>query len=126
MNTLETKTVRHRNGTTTTWSKMHLDLAEVARRFAIWTRLLPVGWPDSDGVEYGIEREARGTSHVDGSTVYTTRLRVRVGEREAVATKTRLGEYFGSYIERLDESGATFWENEDKPNRWILADVFAV
>jgi hypothetical protein len=122
----ETKTVHHRNGTTTTFRHVHLDLAEVARRFAIWTRLLPVGWHDTDGVEFGIEREARGTSHVDGSTVYTTRLRVRANGREAVATKTRLGEYFGSYIGRLDESGASFWENEDKPNRWILADVFAV
>lgn len=122
----ETKTVRHRNGTTTTFQHIRLPLPEVARRFAIWTRLLPVGTRDADGIECAVEREARGTSHVDGSTVYTTRLRVRVNGREAVATKTALGEYFGSYIERLDENGATFWENEDKPNRWILADVFAV
>ena len=122
----ETKTVHHRNGTTTTFEHVRIPLPEVARRFAIWTRLLPVGWPDSDGVEYGIEREARGTSHVDGSTVYTTRLRVRVGEREAIATKTAQGENIGSNIETLDEDGATFWENEDKPNRWILADVFSV
>ena len=122
----ETKTVRHRNGTTTTFQHIRLPLPEVARRFAIWTRLLPVGWPDSDGVEYGIEREARGFSNPDGTPAFVTRLRVRVGEREAVATKTRLGEYFGATIETLDEDGATFWENEDEPNRWILADVFAV
>lgn len=122
----ETKTVHHRNGTTTTFQHVRLPLPEVARRFAIWTRLLPVGTQDADGIEYGIEREARGFRNPDGTPAFVTRLRVRVGEREAVATKTRLGEYFGATIETLDEDGATFWENEDKPNRWILADVFAV
>ena len=122
----ETKTVRHRNGTTTTWNKVHLPLPEVARRFAIWTRLLPVGTRDADSIEYGIEREARGFSNPDGTPAFVTRLRVRVGDREGVATKTRLGEYFDASIEILDESGATFWERDDKPNRWILADVFAV
>ena len=126
MNTNETRIVNHRDGTKTVYRWTKLSLAEVARRFAIWTRLVPVGTQDADGIEYGIEREARGTSHIDGSTVYATRLRVRANGREAVATKTRLGEYFGSYIESLDARGVAFWNNEDKPNRWILADVFAV
>ncbi len=124
--TTETKTIRHRNGTATTWNRVHLPLEEVARRFAIWTRLLPVGTRDAAGIEYGLEREARGYLNPDGTPAVVTRLRVRTAAGEGVATKTRLGEYFDASIETLDESGATFWERDDKPNRWILADVFAV
>ena len=125
--TKEIKTVRHHDGSTTTWARVHLTLAEIARRFAIWTRLVPVGTPDARGIEFELVREPRGRMRdCYGRQAFTTRLRVRANGREAVATKTRLGEYFGAYIETLDENGAEFWDNQDKPNRWILADVFAI
>lgn len=121
-----TKTVRHRDGTTTTWERVKLPLAEVARRFAIWTRLAPVGKRDASGIDYAVEREGRGFLNPDGTPAVVTRLRVRCGGREAVATKTKLGEYFRARIDRLDEDGVEFWENRDAPNHWILADVFAI
>jgi predicted pyridoxine 5'-phosphate oxidase superfamily flavin-nucleotide-binding protein len=126
MNTNETRIVNHRDGTQTVYRRTRLSLAEVARRFAIWTRLVPVGTQDADGIEYAIERERRGTSNADGSPIYATRLRVRANGREATATKTRLGEYFHAYLDRLDERGVEFWNNESRPCKWILADVFAV
>lgn len=118
---------KHRDGTETRYHLTRLDLAEVARRFAIWTRLVPIGTQTADGIEYSIEREARGRMRdCYGRQAYTTRLRVRAAGREAVATKTKLGEYFGAYLLRLDEDGVEFWEDESRPNRWVLADVFAI
>lgn len=124
--TNETKTVRHRDGTTTTWERIALPLSEVARRLAIWRRVAPVGKRDAEGIDYALEREPRGFLHVDGTPAFVTRLRVRFGGREAVATKTQIGEYFRARIDRLDEDGAEFWQDRDAPNRWILADVFAI
>lgn len=122
----ETKTVRHRDGTTTTWERVTLPLAEVARRVAIWLRIAPVGKCDADGLEYRVEREGRGYANPDGTPAAVTRLRVRYGYREAIVTKTAIGGYFGAQIDRLDKGGVTFWQDRDAPNKWILADVFAI
>ena len=124
--TNETKTVRHRDGTTTTWERVTLPLAEVARRFAIWTRLAPVDKRNASGIDYYIESELRGYLNPDGSPAVVTRLHVSTSAGAAFATKTRLGEYFGARIDRLDEDGVEFWEDRNAPNNWILADVFAV
>ena len=124
--TNETKTVRHRDGTSTTWERVKLPLAEVARRAAIWMRLAPVGKRDAAGIEYRVETKARGYANPDGTPAVVTRLRVRTHYGERVVTKTALGQYFGAQIERLDDSGAEFWQDRDAPNNWILADVFAI
>ena len=121
-----TKTVRHRDGTSTTWERVTLPLAEVARRFAIWTRLAPVGKRNASGIDYHLESELRGYLNPDGTPAVVTRLRVRYGCREAIATKTAIGSYFGARIDRLDKSGAEFWQDRNALNNWILADVFAI
>lgn len=130
MQTIETKVVAHRDGTKSTLARISLDLEEVARRFMIWIRWLPVGYQGVlDERCYWIEQEPRGGFNPDGSRRMITRLVVRDPETYDCKriTKTDLGRlYFHAVLETLDESGVVFWEDVSKPNTWVLADVFAV
>lgn len=130
ISTLEVRNVQHRDGTVTTFQKVHLDLESVARRFMIWIRWLPVGWQGVlDEQTYWVEKIPRGGFNPDGSRRFVTRLVVRdpVSLDIKTITKTDLGRmYFHAILETLDEDGVTFWEDMDKPNTWILADVFSV
>jgi len=121
-NQMEKHIVKHRDGTVTEWVKQKVSLEEVARRFAIWKRMIPImTYKLPEYIKMTLTKE----KHKSMTYTYLEIMNEKTG-CSVRASKSNLSQYFGASIETLDENGAVFWEDESKPNYWVLADTFAI